>query len=151
MNEQKDDKWLDELISGAINTKRPEFDDEKWKQEFPDEFRTLQSRAKAPAHPVRRISFIKSPVVKLAAAAVVIMAIGLFMIFEKPEEKVDIPYVAEFTKSPAEMESLLSFNIAYRRGGIDAVERQSDIATQMLGPRPAEVTIRQILTEFNGT
>jgi hypothetical protein len=151
MNKHKDDKWLDELLYDTINIQRPEFDDQKWKQKFPDEFNALQSRAKVPAHPVRRMSFLRSPVIKFSAAAVVIMAIGLFMIFDKPGEKVDIPYVVEYTKSPAEMESLLSFNIAYRRGGIDAVEKQSDIATQMLGPRPAEVTIKQILTEFNGT
>lgn len=155
MNEQKDDKRLDELITGAINTQRPEFDDQKWKQKFPDEFETLQSRAKVPVRSVRRVSFLRSPVVKFAAATVVIiLAVGLFMIFDKPGTKVDISYVVESTKSPkspAEIESLLSFNIAYRRGGIEAVEKQSDKATQMLGPRPAEVTIRQILTEFNGT
>ena len=81
MNEQKDDKWLDELISGAINTQRPEFDDQKWKQKFPNEFQALQSRAKIPAHHVQWTNFLGSPVVKFAAAAVVIMTIGFFMIF----------------------------------------------------------------------
>ena len=43
MNEQKNDKWLDELISRTINTEKPQFDAEKWKQKFPDEFQALQT------------------------------------------------------------------------------------------------------------
>jgi hypothetical protein len=94
---------------------------------------------------------VQKRVTKLIAAAVIILSIGIFIILNNPDTKVENADVNEFTQSPADMQSLLSLNIAYRRGGIDAVERQSEKATEMLGPRPAEMTIRQILTEFNGT
>ena len=46
MNEQENGKRLDELISHTINTTKPHFNSEKWKQKYPDEFQTLLSRAK---------------------------------------------------------------------------------------------------------
>ena len=153
MSKKSNDKWLDDLISKTINTGKPQFDAETWKQKYPDEFQTLRSRAtKASAHSIRSRSLLKSPIVKLAAAAIIIIAIGLFfVVLQNTDERAENIDVTEFTKSPSDMQSILSLNIAYRRGGIDAVDRQSEEAIEMLGPRPAEITIQQILSEFNGT
>jgi len=41
MNKREKEKKLDELISRTINTEKPRFDAEKWKQKYPDEFQTL--------------------------------------------------------------------------------------------------------------
>ena len=38
MNKQKNEKRMDELISRTINTTKPQFDPEKWRQKYPDEF-----------------------------------------------------------------------------------------------------------------
>jgi len=169
---KKDDKWLDELISRTINTTKPQFDSEKWKQKYHKEFQTLVSRAEKtpPAQPVLRSTakgksvrragsttkvrladILKKPITKLAAAAMIILAISFFMIHLGPGEKVVTTDVTTVTKSPADMQTILSLNIAYRRGGIEAVDRQCKKAIEMLGPRPAQITIKQILTEFNGT
>lgn len=151
MSTQKDEKWLDEMITRTINTTRPEFDSEKWKQKYHKEFQTLVSRAdKASTVPFRLPSVLKSPITKLAAAALIILAIGFFMIHLGTGEKVITPDVTTVSKSPAEMLTVMSLNIAYRRGGMEAVERQCEQAIEKLGPRPAEITIKQILTEFNG-
>lgn len=154
MNEQKNEKWLDELISRTINTEKPRFDAEKWKQKYPDEFQTLLSRA-AKGDSARQSNILKvirkSPLAKLAAAAVIIIAISFFTSRQGPTEQADTTIVSKATKSPAEMQAILSLSIAYRRGGIEAVDRQCQKAIEMLGPRPAEITIQQILTEFNGT
>ena len=81
MSEQKDDKWLDEIISKTINTAKPQFDAEKFKQKFPDELAMLQSRAKKQTANISRwTNIFKSPIAKLAAAAVIIIAI-MFGIF----------------------------------------------------------------------
>ena len=45
MNEQRNEKKMDELISRTINTEKPQFDAEKWKQKYPDEYQALLSRA----------------------------------------------------------------------------------------------------------
>ena len=86
-----------------------------------------------------------------AAAAVIIVTISFFIVYPGPGEKDEIVEVTKVTALPADMQSILSLNIAYRRGGMEAVDRQCQIATEMLGPRPAEVTIETMLTEFNGT
>lgn len=79
MNKKKDEKWLDELISRTINTTKPEFDVEKWKQKYPEEFQMLLSRA-AKGASVRRPNMLKvilkRPITKLAAAAVLLIGLG---------------------------------------------------------------------------
>jgi hypothetical protein len=97
-----------------------------------------------------RIIF-RNPITKLAAAAVIIIAISFFIVHQNPSEKADTTIISKVPKSPAEMQAILSLSIAYRRGGIEAVDRQCQKAIEMLGPRPPEITIQQILTEFNGT
>jgi hypothetical protein len=151
MNKQ-DDKWLDELISRTINTTKPEFDSEKWKQKYHKELQMLVSRAgKTPNAKVRLADILKKPITKLAAAALIILAISFLITHLGPSEKIKTTDVTTVTKSPADMQTILSLNIAYRRGGIEAVDRQCKKAIEMLGPRPTKITIKQILTEFNGT
>ena len=85
MNEQKNEKWLDELISRTINTTKPEFDPEKWKQKYPDEYQTLLSRSAKRAS-VRQPNTWKliteSPITRfaavVAAAAVIVASIICF-------------------------------------------------------------------------
>jgi hypothetical protein len=78
MNEKKDEKWLDKLIFRAINKGAPQFDVEKWKQKYPEEFQLLKSRAKQAS--TRResiwIAVFRSRIPKLAAAAVLLIALG---------------------------------------------------------------------------
>ncbi len=55
MNKKRNEKWLDKLISRTINTTKPEFDVEKWKQKYPEELGILKSRAgqaSARQHPI---------------------------------------------------------------------------------------------------
>jgi hypothetical protein len=151
MNEQKNDKWLDELISRTINTEKPQFDAEKWKQKFPDEFQALQSRATdKSARSSKRPTLLKNPVIKFAAAAVIIVAIGLFIIPPGPEKKTDTADATEYTKSPAEMLTLRSLKIAYLNGGIEAVEIQCDNAIEKISKRPERITFQELLEDIDG-
>jgi len=153
MSTQRDNDKLDDLIFGAINTEKPQFDAEKWKEKYSDEYQALISRrgkaASARQTNIRRIIFGKS-ITGLAAAAAVIVVVGLLTIHQNPNEQVGTVVVPDSTQSPAYMRSILSLNIAYRRGGMEAVDRQYQIIAEMLGPRPAKITIEQMLTEFNG-
>lgn len=142
---------MDKIISRTINSGKPEFDAEKWKQKYPEEFQMLQSMSKQDP-PTRQPSIWRivrhSPITKLAAAAVIIVGIGLIAVFvhQGPGEQ-PVPKVA---KSPAKMMSAMSLTMAYRRGGIEAVDEQCDKAIRMLGPRPLRLTLGQLLTENNG-
>ena len=92
---------------------------------------------------------IRSRMIKLtAAAAVIIAAIGLFTFYvhQGPGEQ-PVPKVV---KSPTKMMTAMSLTMAYRRGGIEAVDEQCEKAIRMLGPRPLRLTLGQLLAESNG-
>ncbi len=151
MNKREKEKRLDELISRTINTEKPQFDVEKWKQKYPDEFQSLLSRT-ANGDSARRPNILKvirkSPLTKIAAAAVIIVAISFFVIHQGSPEQVDTTTVS---KTPAEMMTAMSLTITYRKGGMEAVEEQYNEAFKLLGPRPKSLSVEQILSEFNGT
>jgi len=154
MSNKKDEKWLDEQISRTIDTERPQFDAEKWKEKYAEEFQILKSRAGQTSRPHRRNlwrTIIKSRITKFAAAAVIVLAVGLFVARRVPDKQIDNHTKPEIAKSPAEMMTAMSLNVAYRKGGMEEVEKQCDKAFEMLGPRPGRITVQEILAEFNGT
>jgi hypothetical protein len=154
MSGKNDENRLDEIISRTINSGRPEFDAEKWKQKYPEEFQMLKSMSAEKA-PARRLSIwrvvCQSPVTKLAAAAVIIVAIGLITVFvhRRPCEESGT-VVSEITKSPVEMMTAMSLERAFKRGGIEAVEDQCRKAFRPLGLWPGSLSFEQIFAEFNG-
>ena len=153
MNKQRNEKWLDELISRTINTEKPQFDVEKWKQKYPDEYQKLLSRA-AKGDSIRQPKILKvilqSPLTKIAAAAVIIVAVSFFITHQDPGKQ-EQPNIVEATKTPTEMMTAMSLTITYRKGGMEAVEEQYNEAYKQLGPRPRNLSVEQILAEFNGT
>jgi hypothetical protein len=156
MSEQENDRWLDELIHRTINTTKPDFDAEKWKQKHPEEFQTLLARAagKSSAASVVQVDLWKviwkSPAVKVAAAAIIIAAISFSIVYLGPGEQADNTQTAKVVKSPAEMLTAMSLTMVYRRGGIEALERQCEQAIEMLGPRPTSLSLKQLLEDSNG-
>ena len=156
MSEQENDRWLDELIHRAINTTKPNFDAEKWKQKYPEGFQTLLARAgeKSSTASVVQINLWKaiwkSPAVRVAAAAVIIAAISFAIVYLGPGEQVDSTATDKVVKSPAEMLTAMSLTMVYRRGGIEALERQCEQAIEMLGPRPTSLSLKQLLEDSNG-
>jgi len=153
MSNEKNEKWLDEQIFRTINTEKPQFDAEKWKEKYAEEFQILKSQAgqtsRAHQANIWRI-VIKSKITKLAAA-VIVLVVALFVARRVPEEQIDNRTKPEVTKTPAEMMTAMSLNIAYRKGGMEEVEKQCDKAFEMLGPRPGRITVQEILAELNGT
>ncbi|MFZ2146480.1 MAG: hypothetical protein WAV28_04595 [Sedimentisphaerales bacterium] len=151
MNKKKNEKWLDELISRTINTGKPQFDPEKWKQKYPDEFQTLLSRA-AKRDSARQPSILKvilkSPLTKLAAAAVIIVGISFFIAHQGPSEQGITTKSLKTVESPSEIMTMKSLTIAYRRSGIEGIENQCEKALKILGPQPASVSLGDL---FNGS
>jgi hypothetical protein len=92
---------------------------------------------------------LRSSLAKLAAAAGVVLAIGLLAIQVRPPEQKP-PETGSVAKSPADMLSAISLNMAFRRGGIEEVDNVSSQAFEMLGSEPAKVSLRELLTESNG-
>jgi len=90
----------------------------------------------------------KSPLTKLAAAAVIIVSVGLLIVYKSPHDPVANPKVMKFTTSPAEMLTATSLMIAFRRGGIEAVEKQCDKALEMQKPPLDKLDIKELFTEI---
>ena len=94
---------------------------------------------------------LRSRVARLvAAAAVIIVAVGLLMVYRNPGEQQQ-PQAVSVAKSPVEMMTTMSLTIAYRKGGMEAVEEQYNEAFKLIGPRPGSLSVKHILAEFNGT
>ena len=94
----------------------------------------------------RRIS--RRPITKLAAAAVIIVAIGFFVVHRGPNQQINGRSISEVSKSPAELLTAMSLNIAYRKGGMEAVERQCKQALKLVELRPEILTVQQLLAEL---
>ena len=82
MERPENDKWLDEALTETIGLEKPRTDFEQWKQQHPDAVKMLTSRAKTNTSIIKRphtirIKIMKSPITKLAAAAVIIVAVLL--------------------------------------------------------------------------
>ncbi len=98
---------------------------------------------------IRRIIF-RDPITKLAAA-VTIVVISFFIAHQGPSEQADTTTVSKVPKSPVEMTTAVSLERAFRRGGIEAVEKQCEKALKLLGPRTASLSSQELLSEFNGS
>jgi hypothetical protein len=97
-------------------------------------------------------AILRSRAVKLAAAAVIFVAISLLMVYRNPPipEQQQPNQMVSAAKSPADMLTAMSLNLAWRRGGIEAVDEQSGKAFKMLGSKPAKATIEELSIELNG-
>ncbi|MFC1793279.1 hypothetical protein ACFL3Q_06795 [Planctomycetota bacterium] len=153
MSTQKDNDNFDELVFRTINTEKPQFDVEKWKQKYPDEYQTLISRREntASSRPpiIWRIIFGK-PAVQLAAAVAVIIVVGLLLSSgrQKPNGPAAKPLL--ITQSPTQIVSMASMRMAYQRGGLDALDQQFRDALNVLGTRSSSVSIQELLEGSNG-
>ncbi len=153
MNEQRNEKRIDELISRTINTEKPQFDAEKWKQKYPDEYQALLSRAAkgdSLGQPKLLKVILKSPLTKITAAAVTILAVSFLITHQTPNEQ-EQHRIAEVIKSPVEMMTAISLERAFRRGGIEALENQCEKALKLLGTRTDGLSSQELLSEFNGS
>jgi len=86
-----------------------------------------------------------SRMIKLtAAAAVIVVAISFFIAYLGPGKQEQV------VKSPAEMVTAMSFRMAYRRGGMEALEKQCDEAVKLLGPSRPSSSLADLVRDLNG-
>ncbi len=148
MSTQRDNDRLDDLIFRTINTEKPQFDAEKWKQKYPDEYQTLISRREKTASSRRtniwKVTFGKS-ITGLAAAAAVILVIGLLLSRNRQNTNILAEKPLLIAQSPSKIISMASMRMAYQRGGMDALDKQFRETLDVLGPRSSSVSIQELL------
>ena len=148
MNEQYD-KWLDEQLKKTIDSGKVEFDSEHWKQKYSAEYQALVSRAGKRPNALRFL-WIR-PLVRVAAV-IAIVAFVILLTHRRPGKHIAQPVVtvANPVQSPAKMMSVLSLSLAYRQGGLDAVDEQCKKAFELLGQKNTNISIGELLNEKNG-
>ncbi len=154
MSEHKDEKWLDAQLQRAVNGASPTFDAQVWKQKYAREYETLVGRSQQSVgwgkpHPTE--SLLRGLFGKVAIAAAIMIAAGVLLFGRfvgRPDASTPVsPVVAQ--PSPAQMISMISLSAAFRRGGIDELNKQCDRALERLGPRPTSVTVQELLKDIS--
>ncbi len=121
------------------------------KRTLDDSFTAMEQtiRAKSAGHKPSTTRIITlSRMMKLAAAAVIIVGISLYIARQGPSEQGRTTRVLEVAESPSEIMTMRSLTIAYRRGGIEGIENQCEKALKILGPQPASISLGDL---FNGS
>lgn len=152
MNEYKDENWLDDQLKRAINTTRPEFDAEAWKENHAEAYEALISRGSGRRQANRATSrTVRLMAGGLAAAAVILIGVTI-LLTQRPSRQQPEPPVAVAPKaiSPANIVSMMSLRTAYHQGGEEALNQQLDTALKKLGPRPSKLSALQMLSDLEG-
>ena len=139
MSTQRDNDKLDKLIYKIINTEKPQFDAEKWKQKYPYEYQTLVSRSNNAALS-RKPDTWKTIFTGLAAAVILVVGLLLSRDRQKPDgPPAKPPFIAQ------SLISMVSMRMAYQRGGLSALEQQFRDTLDVFGPRSSSVSIQELL------
>jgi hypothetical protein len=146
MNERKDEKWLDSQLQRAVEGTTPVFDAQAWKQKHRDEYQTLLGRGKQPVGWGLPHRFWASAIGKLAVAAAIAVAVGLFVLSRDGQgpNTLPEPHGPVAQASPARMMSMMSLRMAYQQGGFEALDRQLQDTLDEFGPRSSSVPIREL-------
>ena len=148
MSIDKNNDKLDELIAKTINTGKPQFDAEEWKEKYPGEYQALISRSDkstSSRQPNIRRLLLGRPMVQLAAAAAIVIVVGLLLNRGGQDPKDPVVKPPVIAQSPADIVSMASMRMAYQRGGLDALDKQFRNTLDVLGPRSSSISIRELL------
>jgi hypothetical protein len=154
MSERRDEKWLDEQLQRAVHGRTPAFDAQAWQRKYAGEYQTLLARGRRAVGwglPHRMVRIVKGPFGKVAIAAAIIVTAGVLLAGRlgiAPKKSPSEPQrVAQ--QSPAQMVSMLSLSAAFRSGGMAELDKQCEQAIERLGPRPASVSMQELLKDIN--
>ena len=93
----------------------------------------------------------RNPITKLAAAVVIIVAVGLFLgrDWHTPSGPTAEPRL--IAQSTVKKMSLMSLRMAYQRGGFDALDRQLRDTLDLMRPQSLSISMQELLEGVNGS
>jgi len=98
-----------------------------------------------------RVIIRRRPVKIMAAAATVIVAVGLFLGRGRhtPSNPTGEPLIV--AQSSVKKMSLISMRMAYQRGGLDALDQQLRDTLEMMRPQLLNISVQELLEGVNGS
>lgn len=93
----------------------------------------------------------RNPLTKLAAAAVIIVAVGLFLGRGRHTPSNPTAETRLIAQPTLKMMSLMSLRMAYQRGGLDTLDRQLRDTLDALGPQSLSISMQELLEGVNGS
>jgi len=79
---------------------------------------------------------------------VILIGLVLFVVNNRTTQEPDIR-VADPQNAPVVSTSLMAFNTAFRKGGIEEVERLCEQAYEVSGPLSNGISMREVFSEIN--
>ncbi len=144
---------LTENIENFIRVRKPHLTTGKDtdKRILGDSFAAMQeARSKwAGDRPNLWAAVLASKAARLAAALVIVL-VGLWIVHRSGNDRSEAPAVSQAAESPADMLTFMSLTMAYRHGGMEAMEKQCRQAVELLGPRTKNLSVRELFEELNG-
>lgn len=146
MSEEERKDRLDVELHRAINATTPKFDAPAWQRKYRSEFGTLLARGNGKAREFR--IWYLHPAFWLGIAAAIV-AVGYGLVCWTGSYRTQSPPLPEVSaKLPAQMVTMSSLSLAFRRGGMEALNTQLDKAVEQLGPRPMGIPTAKLLTDL---
>ena len=109
----------------------------------------LRSLNSANSQPNILVIIAGSRITRVAVVLIVLSAICLLTLSDKGE--IIESEVAVIYETPAELMSVISLNMAFRDGGMQAIEKQFDKAEKKVKPGlETRLTVEQLICELNG-
>ena len=131
-------------FSGRKPQATPRFDADAWQRKYRSEFGALLARAQTGRNRLKPVRL--RPAFWLGIAAAVVVT-GYGLLCWTGSYRTQAPPPAARAKSPAQLVMMSSLSSAFRRGGMEALDRQLDEAVEQLGPRPMSVPMARLLTD----
>jgi len=135
MKRPENNNWIDNALTEALGAKKAEPNFDKWKETHPEAVEMLTSRAGQQSSALRYVHkitslIIKSKITKLAAAAVIIIALLIGAMHWLPGGAVDVEIPPELTQMPVARLLDLYFGETKASGGLGLFDR-STVATAL--------------------
>ena len=136
------DENLEKNISRLIKLMR---DSEKPGEAFMESLtESAVARLGPKEDPKQRFRTIRDGIVSLGAAAVFLVAVTLFISSHLHKDR-GIEVASANSKPPCRMMTLMELNLAYSRGGIEAVDEQFDNAYSRMGTSKNAISMNDLL------
>jgi len=145
-----------EYVENFIRDRKPcvttgyEMDKQVLNDSFAAMEKTLLAQSKT-HRPGSRSVILQRRIIKLAAAAAIVVLSGLWLTRDKPMPNEANPEPLYIAQSPTEIVSMMSLRTAYQTGGWDALDQQLEKTLETFGPGSSSISVQQLLEGSNGS